>query len=340
MKNMFFISLITLFTTIIGCKKDDTTTPPPSNLNVSAVVATDSTGNVSFTATADNVTSYDYDFGNGVFQTVKDGKVTYRYQASGKYSVNVVAQNNDGQTISKSIQIDVMVNLKALWSDEFNIPGAPDPNKWNYDLGNGSGGWGNQELQYYTARPENVKVQNGVLKITALKEAYNGFNYTSARLKTQGKFAFKYGKVEVSAKLPTGAGTWPAAWMLGNNITNAGWPACGEIDIMEQKGYEPNKIYGTLHYPGFSGGNANGGTTTIANASTQFHKYSVDWSASAIRIYVDDKLFHTVINSQSLPFNQDFFMLLNLAMGGTFGGTVDAGFTNATLEIDYIRVYK
>jgi beta-glucanase (GH16 family) len=241
------------------------------------------------------------------------------------------------------VQAQVTVNVKAVtpglfWSEEFNTDGPPDPAKWGYDLG--AGGWGNAELEYYTDRPANAIVQNGVLKINAVKENYNGSAYTSARLLSKNKFAFTYGKVEVRAKLPAGVGTWPAIWMLGSDISSAGWPNCGEIDIMEHRGSELNKIFGTLHYPGRSGGNADGGTKVISNATTEFHTYSIDWSATAIKIYVDDQLYHTVANSASIPFNHDFFFILNIAMGGGFGGTVDPAFTNATMEIDYIRVYK
>jgi beta-glucanase (GH16 family) len=185
-----------------------------------------------------------------------------------------------------------------------------------------------------------VIVENGVLKIKAIKENYNGSAYTSARLLSKGKFEFKYGKVEVSAKLPAGVGTWPAIWMLGANANTVGWPDCGEIDIMEHRGNELNKIFGTFHYPGHSGGNADGGTKMISNATTAFHKYSLDWSASVIRIYVDDQLVHSLANSASVPFNHDFFFILNVAMGGTFGGTIDPNFSNATMEVDYIRVYN
>jgi beta-glucanase (GH16 family) len=227
-----------------------------------------------------------------------------------------------------------------FWADEFDKNGAPDAAKWGYDIGNGAGGWGNNELQYYTDRRENSVVENGVLKIKAFKESFSGSQYTSARLITKGKFAFTYGRVEVRAKLPAGVGTWPAAWMLGNNIGTVGWPNCGEIDIMEHKGSELNKIYGTLHYPGRFGGSADGSTRQITNATTEFHVYTVEWNAATIKIFVDGQLYHTVNNSNSLPFNQDFFILLNLAMGGTFGGPVDPAFTNATYEVDYVRVYK
>jgi beta-glucanase (GH16 family) len=312
--------------------------PAPSNLVVNANVSTDNSGNVSFTATATNAVSYEYDFGNGIFQTAPTGIVTYQYPNGGTYSVNVTAKGSGGQTISKSLQVTVATALGLVWSDEFNTNGAPDPAKWGYDLG--GGGYGNNELEYYTNRPENVLVENGVLKIKAIKENYSGSAYTSARLLSKGKFEFKYGKVEVSAKLPAGVGTWPAIWMLGANANTVGWPDCGEIDIMEHRGNELNKIFGTFHYPGHSGGNADGGTKMISNATTAFHKYSLDWSASVIRIYVDDQLVHSLANSASVPFNHDFFFILNVAMGGTFGGTIDPNFSNATMEVDYIRVYN
>lgn len=339
---MSLLSIITIsFLSIFSCKKDSTgatNNVAPTNLTVAATVNTDNSGNVAFVASATNATTYDYDYGDGTFQTVASGIVTYKYAASGTYSVKVIAKSASGQLISKLIQVTVIVVSSVFWSEEFNTDGAPDPAKWGYDLG--AGGWGNNESQYYTSRPENSIVQGGVLKIKLLKESYSGSNYTSARLLSKGKFTFKYGKVEISAKLPAGGGTWPALWMLGSNITTAGWPACGEIDIMEHIGNALNKIHGTLHYPGRSGGNADGGSKIITNATTAFHKYSLDWSASSIKIYVDDILVHTVANSNAIPFNHDFFFILNIAMGGDFGGTIDPTVTNATMEVDYIRVYK
>ena len=241
--------------------------------------------------------------------------------------------------------LDTAINIKyagkrLIWAEEFNADGAPNPSNWVYDLGNGSWGWGNNELENYTSRPENVIVQGGLLKIRAARETYKGSAFTSARIKSQNKFEFKYGRVDVSAKLPKGAGTWPAIWMLGSNIGKVDWPACGEIDIMEHKGSELNKIYGTLHYPGRSGGNADEGTRTISDATTAFHTYSLDWSDKFICIYVDDQLVNKVANSETSSFNHNFFLILNLAMGGTFGGPVDSEFNEATLEVDYIRVYQ
>ncbi|WP_366184079.1 glycoside hydrolase family 16 protein [Flavobacterium ovatum] len=241
-------------------------------------------------------------------------------------------------TTTKPTQVVAAVDYTNLvWSDEFNTDGAPDTAKWTYDLGTGNNGWGNNEKQTYTSNSENVVVSGGNLKITAKK---SGSDYTSARLKSEGKYKFTYGKVEVRAKLPSGGGTWPAIWMLGSDYATNTWPGCGEIDIMEHKGNEQNVIHGTLHYPGNSGGNGNGKTTTIANASTEFHVYKTIWSPASVKIYVDDVLFHTVANNNSLPFNKDFFMILNVAMGGSFGGTIDTAFTQSSMEIDYVRVYQ
>jgi Glycosyl hydrolases family 16 len=261
-----FFSLSVLF--CFGCKKSSTgnnTAITPTNLNVTAVVSTDNSGNVAFTATATNAVSYDYDYGNGIFQTVASGVITYKYPASGTYTVTVKAKSSTGQTVSKSIQVTVSVALTLIWSEEFDVAGAPNSSKWGYDLG--AGGWGNAELQNYTNRSDNAIVSNGTLKITAKAESYNGSAYTSARLLSKDKFSFKYGKIEARAKLPAGAGTWPAIWMLGNNISTVGWPACGEIDVMEHVGNQLNKIFGTVHHPGHSGGNADGGTVVISNAT-------------------------------------------------------------------------
>lgn len=345
------VIILFVFTLLSSCSKGSSngngnTQTAPSNLVVTAIASTDGSGNVSFTSTATNAVSYVYEYGNGIIETVATGVVTHRYTIIGNitYTVNVTAKSSSGLTISKSIQVTVNTAgggaPTLVFSDEFNTNGPPDPTKWGYDIGTGSGGWGNNELQYYTNRPENAIVQGGVLKINAIKESYLGSAYTSARLLSKNKYSFKYGRIEVRAKFPTGVGTWPAAWMLGDNINTVGWPACGEIDIVEHLGRDLNKIYGTLHYPGRSGGNADGATIMIPDATTAFHTYAVEWSATSIKIYVDTQLYHTVANSTAIPFNQNFFILLNMAMGGNFGGPVDPAFTNATYEIDYIRVYQ
>ena len=339
---LFAFIVLSLFS-LHGCKKDEVSKIAPTNLTVTADISTDGSGNVSFTAHADDAVSYDYDFGTGEYQTVVSGIASYRYTQVGTitYPVTVTAKSSFDLTIKKTIQVTVTVIAAVptlYWSDEFNVDGAPDPTKWGYDLG--GGGWGNSELEYYTSRSENAVVSQGVLKIKAIKESYEGSQYTSARLLSKGKFSFKYGKVEFRAKLPAGVGTWPALWMLGSDISTTGWPGCGEIDIMEHRGSDLNRIFGTLHYPGRSGGNADGNTKVITNATTEFHVYSVDWTASYIKISVDDQIIHTVVNTNSIPFNHDFFLIMNVAMGGTFAGSVDPSFTNATMEVDYVRIYK
>ncbi len=229
-----------------------------------------------------------------------------------------------------------------VFSDEFNVDGAPDATKWVFDTGRGDNGWGNAEKQNYTTSSTNVIVQGGNLKITAEKEASGGADYSSTRLKSEGKYDFTYGKVEVRAKLPIGGGTWPVIWMLGANYAAPGfsWPACGEIDIMEHVGNNQDVIHSTLHYPNHSGGNGNTASKTIPNVSTAFHVYKTIWSPASVKIYIDDQLIHSVPNDASLPFNKSFFLILNVAMGGNFGGNIDPAFTQSSMEIDYVKVYQ
>lgn len=350
-KNLVAILSIIL---LISCSSDSGNTSDgatngvtPTNLVVSAtVVGTneqnpngDGSGVVNFNISATNATSYKISFGDGTVKNATPGINTYTYNTSGtfNYLVNVTAYNGSNFT-SATVTITLSVATTPIWSDEFNTNGAPNPVKWGYDIG--AGGWGNNEAQYYTNRVDNVIVQDGYLKIITKKEAYLGSSYTSARLLTKGKFSFKYGKVEIRAKLPGGGGTWPALWMLGDNISTVGWPACGEIDIMEYAGNRVNKITAALHYPGRSGGNPFVGNTTITNAETEFHIYSVDWRETDIKIYVDNQLFLSFANNSSVPFNQNFFLIFNCAMGGSYGGAIDSGFTSSTFAIDYVRVYK
>ncbi|NER15333.1 family 16 glycosylhydrolase [Leptobacterium flavescens] len=227
-----------------------------------------------------------------------------------------------------------------VWEDNFDVNGAPDTANWDYDLGTGDNGWGNGEEQYYTDRPDNVIIEDGILKITAKRENFNGSQFTSSRIKTQDRFEFQYGRVEGRIKLPTGGGTWPAFWMLGADFETNIWPGAGEIDIMEHVGNQQNTIFGSTHDPNNFGGNARTGTTTVSDASTEFHVYAVEWNETDIRFFVDDQLYFTASNNGSLPFNKDFFIILNVAMGGNFGGVIDGGFTESVMEVDYIRIYQ
>jgi len=240
------------------------------------------------------------------------------------------------------------------WSDEFNGPdGSPvDSSKWFSEIG--GNGWGNQELEYYTNRPQNAIQQGGNLVITVLSEKYTGSDgvtrdYTSARLKTQTKFAQKYGRFEARIKIPRGQGIWPAFWMLGDDVDKVGWPQCGEIDIMENIGKEPALVHGTIHGPGYNGDKGIGSPFAIpekANFADDFHIYAVEWAPKSIRFYVDDHLYATRTPAE-LPkgakwvYNHPFFLLLNVAVGGGWPGNPDAtSVLPQTMLVDYVRVYR
>ena len=340
MNRLPMLAVLMVFAALSCSKPDNTDTDvAPTNLTLTANVSTDSSGAVSFVASATNAIAYSFDYGNNTTEVSASGVVNTHYSSSGVYTVSVVAQSKTGKKTSKSIVITVKVVQGLIWSDDFDSPGPPNSAKWGYDLG--AGGWGNNEAQYYTNLTDNAVVENGILKIILKKESYQGSSYTSARLLTKGKFSFKYGKIEARAKLPAGGGTWPAIWMLGDNISTANWPACGEIDIMEHVGNQINKIHSTLHYgPSVAGHLQSGGTKDISNATTEFHIYKAEWSPSSIKFFVDNVPFYTFTNNVTLPFNQNFFIILNVAMGGNFGGAINPDVTRAEMEIDYVRVYQ
>ncbi|TWO34030.1 glycoside hydrolase family 16 protein [Seonamhaeicola sediminis] len=363
LKYIFNIVLVLLLLTSCSCEEDGDIIPNepeiivPSNLVLTIdIIGLDNTnpngdgsGTIQCTATATNAVKYGFKFGNNAEIEDTDGSLEHIFTNKGtnNYLITVFAYSSTGQSISTFKSIDVYVTDSSgpqlIWSDEFNTDGAPNSSKWTYNTGNGCPnlcGWGNNESQYYTDRAENVKVEGGVLKITAKKESYQGAQYTSARLLTKGKFNFTYGTVEVRAKLPESKGTWPAIWLLGSNIDTVGWPVCGEIDIMEQTGDDKNKVLGTCHWSD-NGNNASYGLeSSISNASTEFHIYSMEWTETYIKIFLDNVEYYEIALNESLPFNKDFFLILNIAMGGTLGGTIDSGFTQDTMEIDYIRVYQ
>ena len=243
-------------------------------------------------------------------------------------------------TSTKPVQGPNYTYNTLAWEDDFNTDGTPDATKWTYDLGTGTNGWGNSEVQEYTNNAENVKIEGGSLKITAKKDASG--NYTSARLKTEGLYDFTYGRVEVKAKLPAAKGTWPAIWMLGSNFTTVSWPYAGEIDIMEQTGQDKANVLATCHWFDTAGNNnaSFGQNTSVTNASSEFHLYTVEWSENSIKMFLDNEMYYELANESVLPFNADFFLILNVAMGGTLGGTIDPAFTEDTMEIDYVKVYQ
>jgi beta-glucanase (GH16 family) len=241
-----------------------------------------------------------------------------------------------------------------LWSDEFNGPSgsAPDPAKWK--VVTSSAGFGNRELESYTDRQANIHLQNGHLVITALKESYTGGDgvaraYTSARIESQGRFELKYGRIEARIKMPKGQGIWPAFWMLGTNFDAIGWPACGEVDIMENIGSEPSRVHGSLHGPGYSGGSPLSGIFTLPNGarfSDDFHVFAIEWEPQTIRFYVDNVLYETQRASDLPPskpwaFDHPFFLVLNVAVGGYWPGDPDSSTPFPTsMMVDYVRVYR
>lgn len=254
------------------------------------------------------------------------------------------ASSSSSETTSSS---SAGPSAQYLWNDEFEGD-AIDTSKWTYDIGTGASGWGNNEWEYYTSRKENAYVKDGVLHIRAQKEDYEGSKYTSARMLTKGKFAFKYGTVEARIALPTGKGIWPAFWMLGENFDTVGWPACGEIDIIEAVNSE-NKIYGTNHwangseYATYGNNTGNYRNQKYELDITQFNTYKFTWDEKYIRMFVDDFMYHEILiennEGDTEEFHKPFFFLLNVAVAGNWPGfeVDDTQFPNEML-VDYIRV--
>jgi beta-glucanase (GH16 family) len=237
----------------------------------------------------------------------------------------------------------VLEGWELVWQDEFD---GPEINRddWTFDIG--GNGWGNSEAQTYTERPENARIEDGHLVIEARKERFVNQDHTSARLKTQDLHSWQYGRVEALIQIPEGQGIWPAFWMLGDSISSVSWPTSGEIDIMENIGREPKMIHGTVHGPGYSGANGVGGSWYLGDApySADFHEFAIEWEPEVIRWYMDDNLYFT-LTPDDVPgdwvYDQPFFILLNVAVGGEWPGYPDETtvFPQQML-IDYVRVYQ
>jgi len=236
---------------------------------------------------------------------------------------------------------------QLVWSDEFNGDSV-DTNHWKFEIGNHHG-WGNHELEYYTDRPENACVSNGVLHIVARSGSADRSSYTSARLKSQGLFAARYGRFEFRAKLPGGRGYWPALWLMPEHSAYGGWPACGEIDIMENRGSNPTTVQGTIHYAGADGRHfQSAGKYTFPpnDGATNFHTYLLEWTTNSISWFVDNRLYETQTRWSTVgavypaPFDQPFYIIMNLAVGGDYGGKPDAHTVfPGEMQVDYVRVY-
>ena len=243
---------------------------------------------------------------------------------------------------------------KYLWQVEFNGKAGQAPDSKFFKYNTGGGGWGNSEEQYYVnSRKTSATDGHGKMVFTATKISYESassdkyfpYKFKSARLYTKGKISFKYGRMEARIKLPPGVGTWPAFWMLGTDSGVNTWPDCGEIDIMEARGSLPSTTFGTIHGPGyFGGGGISNGTTLSVDLSAGYHVYAVNWKPNSIEWYIDDQLYHSVTKDQVAPndwvFNHNFFLILNLAMGGLFTGEIDPSIQQTKMYIDYIRYSK
>lgn len=349
-KHCCFIMLVLLAACSSGGDDNPSEDNKPTNLVLSIdVIGVDSnnpdgdgSGVIRCTATATGAIKYGFKFEGVTEIEDEDGTLEYSLSSQGtkSYSVTVTAYSNTNESVSTMQNITVFVGTSSgkqlAWSDEFNTNGSPNSSKWNYNTG--AGGWGNNELQTYTNSLENAIVEDGLLKITAKK---SGSEYTSARIKSENLYEFTYGIVEVRAKLPSAQGTWPAIWMLGANFDQVSWPTCGEIDIMEQVGNDKNKVLGTCHWSSNGNYAGYGLETPITNATGSFHIYKLEWTEDgSIKISVDDSQYFEMTTNSSMPFNKDFFFILNIAMGGNLGGTVDPNFTEDTMEIDYVRVYQ
>ena len=274
--------------------------------------------------------------------------------------------NYNSSTLNNPTQ-SYTFNNELVWSDEFDQDGPVSQDKWNVEtIPPNNGSWWNGELQFYTDKEDNIRVEEGLLKITAKYESYEGKNYTSARINTQDKFEFTYGRVEMRAKLPNWEGMWPAFWLLGANIDEIGWPNCGELDILEHGDYvkdstsnDPGLISSAVHYgpqdysrqttnvPGkifFDTGQERfiRSEKIIEKPFEEYHTYSMQWAPDKIQFFIDDEMhLEFPMQSQHSPFDKPFFLLLNLAVGGHWtDGYVASGFTEATYEIDYVRVYQ
>ena len=268
--------------------------------------------------------------------------VLFCYFHSSKAQLKAMTQQNNA--VPKKSKAH---KLKLVWSDEFNYKGLPDSTKWGFDVG--GNGWGNNEAQFYTkADTNNVVVGKGFLSIIARKEKRENKEYTSARMVTKGKADWSFGRVSIRAKLPKGRGTWPAGWMLGSNINTVGWPQCGEIDILEHVGYDPDTIVGSLHSTAHN--HVKGTQKTkrifIKNPYTEFHIYGCEWNSEKMVFLLDGMPYLTVPNEHKTerewPFNNPMFVLLNVAVGGNWGGKkgIDESIFPVRMEVDYVRVFQ
>jgi len=364
MKNIILLPILSLALLSFSCEKDNKPLVVlPENLTTSIQHVS---GDVTVTVSANNANFYSvvfYENGDSTFVTAQDGVATYTFQVSGTYTIKSRAHSTDMDFIEKTEQVTVFVDpgntsgaptsgytspasyagMTLVWSDEFN--GTELSTDWTFDIGTGSGGWGNNELQYYTN--QNHTVGGGFLEIKAKSQTFNASEYTSTRLKTQGLKSWKYGRIDVRAALPYGQGIWPAIWMLGDNITSVSWPACGEIDIMEMiggEGYNDRTVHGTAHWA--DNGHAQYGQSTSLPAgklADEFHVFSIVWDQNSIKWYMDNVQYNQldITPATMSAFHENFFLILNLAVGGNWpGNPIASTVFPQSMFIDYVRVFQ
>jgi beta-glucanase (GH16 family) len=338
-----------------------------ANLEVTTVVSSDGSGKVDIMASADNAKFYKFFFGDVTNETpvTQDFmSISHTYKESGFYTIKVQAHSSETVFIEKSTEVTISIfisipttgyttptsysGMNLIWSDEFDGTSV-DANKWTFEIGDGcpNCGWGNNELQYYKA--ENAKLSEGNLIIEAKAETAGSKSYTSSRMITKGKLDFKYGRVDVRAALPAGQGLWPAIWMLGSNINTVGWPKCGEIDIMEMIGGSGREktVHGTVHWwESDAVPHAEyGGSYDLVSGTfkDKFHVFTITWDASYIRWYMDDVQFHEILITPSglTEFKENFFLVLNVAVGGNWPGSPDTSTKFPQwMIVDYVRVFQ
>ncbi len=363
-KQVTYIIVFCFTAVFASCSEKEVskTSLEPENLIVNITVSEDGSGLVDISANADNTIEYRFLLGleEELIESNETGVLEYTFIETGSYSIQIRAYGESGRYIKETRQITVTVGddtisigdgyetpleydgYDRVWSDEFNESSI---NSIDWIFETGAGGWGNNEWQYY--RKENAWVEKGTLIIEARKEDYSGSSYTSTRMITKGKRAFKYGRVDIRALLPEGQGIWPALWMLGGNISSVGWPQCGEIDIMEMLGgnNRENTVYGTLHWDD-NGEHASSGEShslTTETFNDKYHVFSIIWDETKITWYVDDIQFNTIdiTPAELSEFHQSYFFLFNVAVGGNWPGYPD----NTTIfpqkmKVDYIRVFQ
>ena len=363
--------LILIFTTALffSCSSDDdsaTVNPDdPSNLELNILSYNDGTGIVVVSATATNATSFQFFMGDDASGPIEQTTGTYEhtYVTYGSYEIAVRAYGPSGRYLEKSQRTLVEAadpvpvgngystpfsyeGMELVWNDEF-LGSSLNEEDWSHDIGNGCPdlcGWGNNELEYY--RPENLTVGNGVLTIEAKRESFEGYDYTSSKIVTRNKQAFKYGRIDIRATLPKGQGLWPALWMLGTNQPVVGWPKCGEIDIMEMVGGSgrENTIGGNVFWDS-SGTTDQPKSYSLSDGTfaDEFHVFSIIWTESEIKWYVDDNLFHTFSTTpvDRSEFQEPFYLIFNVAVGGNWPGSPDGTTVFPTqMQVDYVRVFQ